>query len=417
MFQLLPLLLGLDPVTLFLLIMAGILFIGVVGEMIFVKTKIPDVLWLVIIGALLVPIGGIVEREVVWNAVPFFSVLALIIILFDGGLHLNIRSIIAEGPKGFFLAIAGFLLSVIAITSLTTILAYFGYLQNWSLMNGLLLGSIIGGSSSLIVMPLMKISNLRKEVSTLLSVESATTDALCVVVVIALIDFMLKPGMGFEVVGQSIIASFSVGAVIGGLIGVFWMWFQKFLKGTTYSYMLTFALLLLTYVIVEFAKGSPAVAVLVFGLVFGNSKSIGSVLRMKIESLLGKEVQVFNAQVSFFIKTFFFAFIGMLLVFETQTVAIGIMAAVALFLIRPLAVKIGTIGGKFEKIENQVIAVCMPRGLAAAVLAVYPISKGVKGAEPFLGIVFVTVVISIIIFTFGMWVLLKKAQTVQRKNK
>lgn len=404
---------AIDPVTMFLLIMAGILGIGILGEVIFKKTKIPDVLWLVIIGAILGPGLSIVKRETILGLAPFFAALALIIILFEGGLHLRISDIIKAAPRGVLLAIVGFLLSAAAVTGITMFLSQIGYLPNWSLYNGLLLGSIIGGSSSLIIIPAMRLAKLRENVSTILNIESATTDALCVVVVIALIQFILNPQLGAWAVMQAIAGSFSTGAVAGVFAAIFWLWLQRFFKGTEYDYMLTFAFLLLMYVEVEAFGGSPAIAVLFFALVLGNAAQLAKAFNLP-EVTFDTAVEVFHKQVSFFVKTFFFAMIGMLLSFDEKSmglIAIGAGLAILLLVVRFIAVKISTFGTDVTAAEKKLVSFAMPRGLAAAVLALYPASKGMPGSEIFIEIVFPTIIVSILLFTFGMFVFSPKQQS------
>ncbi|MDO8596110.1 MAG: hypothetical protein Q7R45_05755, partial [Sulfuricaulis sp.] len=95
-----------DPVSLFLLIMAGILVMGILGEVIFVRTKVPDVLWLVLVGLLIGPVFNIVPRDFVWGIAPFFASLALVVIMFEGGLGQKFRDVLAGAPRGTTLAVA-----------------------------------------------------------------------------------------------------------------------------------------------------------------------------------------------------------------------------------------------------------------------------------------------------------------------
>ncbi|GAI90129.1 unnamed protein product, partial [marine sediment metagenome] len=67
-----------------LVLVATIIFFGVFGEFFFRKTKIPDVLWLIAVGVVAGPILGIVNLEWLWAIVPYFSAIALIVVLFEG---------------------------------------------------------------------------------------------------------------------------------------------------------------------------------------------------------------------------------------------------------------------------------------------------------------------------------------------
>ena len=127
-----------------LLFLAAIIFLGVFGEFIFSRTKVPDVLWLVVFGIIVGPVLGFVSAEALWTIVPVFSAIALIVVMFEGGLHLNIYSVIRNTPLSTSLALVSFALSAAAVTIAAEALAFFGILGNWSIWNGLLLGTILG---------------------------------------------------------------------------------------------------------------------------------------------------------------------------------------------------------------------------------------------------------------------------------
>jgi cell volume regulation protein A len=122
-----------------LLLAAGvIIFLGVAGEAFFKKTGIPDVAFLMILGVIIGPVLGIIQPDAVIQIVPYFAALALIIIMFDGGLNLDLKQIIKTAHFSFTLAILGFILSVV----IATIAVHFAL--NWSWLESILLGSIVG---------------------------------------------------------------------------------------------------------------------------------------------------------------------------------------------------------------------------------------------------------------------------------
>ncbi|MGI0017343.1 MAG: cation:proton antiporter, partial [Nitrosotalea sp.] len=97
-----------------LLAVGIIIFIGVGGEAFFRRTGIPDVTFLMVFGVIVGPILGIVNSAVILKVVPYFSALALIIIMFDGGLNLDIKSIIKTAHFAVLLAVLGFIISTIS---------------------------------------------------------------------------------------------------------------------------------------------------------------------------------------------------------------------------------------------------------------------------------------------------------------
>ena len=100
-----------------ILLAAGVvIFLGVAGEAFFKKTGIPDVAFLMILGVIIGPVFGIISAEAVIQVVPYFAALALIIIMFDGGLNLDIKHIVKTAHYSVTLAIIGFILSVIILS-------------------------------------------------------------------------------------------------------------------------------------------------------------------------------------------------------------------------------------------------------------------------------------------------------------
>jgi cell volume regulation protein A len=59
----------------FLLMIAGLFLLGAVGEIVFTKTQIPDVVWLIAAGIVLGPVTGTVSRELLANVSPYFAAL------------------------------------------------------------------------------------------------------------------------------------------------------------------------------------------------------------------------------------------------------------------------------------------------------------------------------------------------------
>ncbi len=321
------------------------------------------------------------------------------VIMFEGSLHLNIYDIIKNAPTSVLLAVVGFFINMAAITLILEGFAGVGYLQNWTLTNSILLGSILGGISSLVVLPLIKTAKLNNKISNILTLESSLTDVLAVVITIAIIQFVLIPGNGVQGIVKGVIANFSTGAMLGLLIGMIWLYVLEFFKNKERlyrpNYMLTFACLLLLYAFTEFVEGSGAIAALAFGLVLGNALQLQKMLRLEQKIRLNSRVVEFNSQVSFFVKTFFFALIGLLLFIETGTLLVSIAVVAAVTLARPVAVWIGTIRETIPKKDKAIVNGLIPRGLAAAVLAILPASYGLPGTEAFSGIVFTVIIASI----------------------
>ena len=89
-----------DSIAQVLEIVAVILLLGAVGEFVFSRTGIPDVLWLVCAGVVAGPVFGLVSPTLLQPAVPLFGAVALTIILSGGASRLRVEDVAAAGPRG-----------------------------------------------------------------------------------------------------------------------------------------------------------------------------------------------------------------------------------------------------------------------------------------------------------------------------
>jgi cell volume regulation protein A len=123
-----------DQVSIILLTVAGVFLVGVLGELIFQRTQVPDAVWRVAVGILLGPVTGLLRHEWLEDIAPFFAALTLIVILFDGSRHLRGGELRRSALPAIGLALLTFGLSCAAVAGLTQGGAAVGWLpQPWTL--------------------------------------------------------------------------------------------------------------------------------------------------------------------------------------------------------------------------------------------------------------------------------------------
>jgi potassium/hydrogen antiporter len=393
----------LDPAVLAFLVAGLVIVLGFLGEEFFKRTSIPDPLLLLLFGLLLGPVLNIFSREQLISISPYFAALALIVILFDGGLNMNIRQAIKNSPRAIVLGFTGFLLNVLV----TALLCKF--LLGWRLMNGLLLGSIVGGSSSIIVVALTRKLGIGGKTETILSLESILTDVLCTVGAFVAIDIILSGEVSIQAALGSIALAFGVGIIVGSLVGIAWLNVLERFKGKSNTYMLTLAVLLLTFVVARTLGGTGALSALFLGLIIGNGPSIAKVLKLKYTASVDESVRGFHGQISFLIRSFFFVFTGLLFSYSSFIpVLFGLFLAFVFLGLRFAAVKLSFL--KSAKDSEKLMTVMLPRGLAAAVLASLPLTSGIPNSQDFPQIAFMVIIVTIIICTVGVSILKKSTQ-------
>nr|WP_320133562.1 cation:proton antiporter [uncultured Holophaga sp.] len=374
-------------------ILVGLLiFLAHALDDLFKRTKVPDVLFLLGLGILLGPVSGLVSPRDLGSVGPVFTTLTLVIILFEGGLGLDLR-VLARSIRG---ATGLTLLNFLATLALATPAAHLLLGLGWS--SAAILGAILGGTSSAVVIPMVKRLALGEESRAVLALESALSDVLVIVVALGL---MQAQAMGALKVGNllgGMLASFSLAALIGALAGLAWSLALNRIHGLQGSIFTTPAFVLVVYGLVELLGYSGAIASLALGIVLGNIQLIPSRFLKHSPAALSNlnhtEREVFS-EVTFLLKTFFFVYIGMSLVFPGLLLALAGVALTALiFLLRIPVVHASLSPDRIRRFEAATAAAMSPKGLAAAVVASLPAQMGLPG-----GVVIQTTVYAVVLFS------------------
>ena len=377
-----------------LLAASVVIILGVLGEAFFKKTGIPDILLLMVLGIIIGPVLGIIQPEAVLEIVPYFAAVALIIIMFDGGLNLHIGKVLKTAHFAIILVIVGFALSVGIVAGL----AHYGL--GWEWIDSILLGTIVGGSSSIIVFGLVQKIRISDDAKSMLSFESALTDIFAVIIAFVLFEAALSGELSLDMLGITIGKAVLVGLVLGFGVGIPWMFVISKLKNAQHSYMLTIGMVFLLFFLATSFGESGALTALVFGLMLGKKTYFSRLLKVKFpEDTIDNSL---HNQVTFLVRAFFFVFVGLLASFaQLEYVIFGIVAAIGIYIGRIIITKSVLVRG-FSKLDKRVTSVMIPRGLAAAVLATFPLSMGLPNAEAYPQIIFFVIFTSVLITTIGL---------------
>jgi cell volume regulation protein A len=388
------------------MISAFIIIIGFIANYLFKKTRLPDMLILILVGALAGPVLGAFDPAAIQSFAPYIAALALVYILFDGGMGLTIQRVISNSPRALILALVGFIFSVL-ITTLITVVAF-----GVPLLYGLLFGSIYGGSSSIVVISLASKIKISDKAATTLILESAITDILCIVVSLAIIGVIATGQTNYSSVVVGIGGKFLIGAGIGVFVGLIWLLMMRRVNSLPFSYILTLAVVLFAYAFSESLGGSGALSSLLFGLVLGNEQQILSFFKLNDngEKCIEDGLRRFESEIAFLIRTFFFVFLGIIATFSSLNILfVGIFLSVMLFVSRYGAVWLTTFKSDLRK-ESKLITSILARGLAAAVLSTLPAQYGLEHAELFVSTTVVVIVTTTIIATVGVIILQRKQE-------
>jgi cell volume regulation protein A len=328
-----------------LLLAAGVvIFSGVAGEAFFKKTGIPDVAFLMILGVIIGPILGIIQPVAVLQIVPYFAALALIIIMFDGGLNLDLKQIVKTAHFSFTLAILGFILSVI----IATFVVHYGL--GWSWLQSILLGSIVGGSSSAIVFGLVRNIRISEETKNMLSFESALTDILSTIIAFILFGAILAGQFDLQVLQETLGRAIVVGLILGFGVGIPWMYVSTKLANTQHAYMLTLGILFVLFFLAVSFGESGALTALVFGLMLGNRNNLAKILKFKLPKIEHDDPT--HNQLTFLVRSFFFVFVGLLAsIGRIEFVILGVGITIVIYFGRLIVGKV-TLTKRFSLLDH-----------------------------------------------------------------
>lgn len=384
------------------LIIGLTIIIGFITMIFFERTRVSQVIPLMLFGFLLGPVLGLLDvspESMIVSVLPFIATLALIVLLFDGGMEFDIFSMARAIPKSMLFTLLVFVLSVV-IVSLFCMLVL-----GWSLAHGALLGAVIGGVSSAVVIAMVEMTGLRRETKAMLTVESTLTDALCIVTALILVRLIVA-GQALTVgtITNILLAQITIAILFGLIAAAIWMALVERFVLHRYAYMLMLALVFILFAVTEGVEASGGIAVFVFGMALGNARKLGRITQTHWENPISRMMKLFQDEVTFFVRTFFFVYIGFLLspqYFNQYVVLVGFALTALLLLPRIVAKKL-VLRGIRER-DGNVAATMMPRGLAAVVLATLPITSGIT-LPSFQELVFAVLLFSNIIATLGIYI-------------
>ena len=406
-----------------LLAISLIAIFGFLSEALFRRTNIPDVLFLIILGFLIGPNGfGYTSPEDLAQVAPICTTFTLLILIFDGAFNINLSSLIREFSSSLVLTIYNFVISTIVVGGIFFYIHQY-HLDGTNMMAAMIVGFSLAGVSSSLVIPILKQIRVGGKLFSRLALESALTDVLCIVATLSVLEVYEKGIFGVQETLTHLIELFAIAGFIGILGGIIWIVIRVFEEQ---NYIITIAYLILVYLATEYFGGNGPIAALFLGLILNNSKQLSSIKagilsrkvaekQKAIQGELGVEVtsatekRYYNL-ISFFLKSLFFIYVGILLDITDQTALIvGSVLSVLIMITRMGSMPL-TKG--MPKAQRQLVNAVFARGLAAAVLIQAVIQAGMPGAEYMARVVYVVIIGTIILSSLRVFILrMKIAET------
>jgi cell volume regulation protein A len=363
-----------------LLIAAGLMVIGVVFVGTSDRLRVPAALLSLGIGIIFgSDVLGLVELSDM-ELVRDISVIALMIILFEGGLTTKPSVLRESGLPGFVLANVGVLVSAAVVAFGVQVL----FEPGWE--TALIIGAVVASTDAAVVFDLIRRAPIPKRLAGILEIESGVNDPFAILLTIGLIEATrldLSAGDWLWFGARQLFGGLALG-VIGGWLGTRLLKIR--LRSEGLYPLLALAVGGLTFAAASYIGASGFLAVYVCGLVIGARAPRH---RREVRSFLSSLAN--GADIALFLL------LG-LLVFPAQLPSVAIQAlavtGVLLLIGRPLAVILAMLPFRLSWKDMTFLSWAGLRGAMPIVLATFPATAGIAEGQTIFNLVFFVVVVS-----------------------
>lgn len=364
-----------------ILLFALLLIIGVLTTKFSSRLGVPSLVFFIVVGMILNHFLYFDNAQIS----QLFGILALIIILFEGGMQTKWGSVKEVIFPSLSLATLGVLLT-------TAVMGFFAtWILNISWWEGLLFGAIVGSTDAAAVFAVLGNKNISKRLSSTLEAESGTNDPMAVFLTISFIEIIQTSDFHIFSLILDFLLQMGIGLLFGLMLGKLAVWtINRINLDSSGLYpVLALAFAVLTYSVATMLHGSGLLAVYIMALIVGNS-----------DVTYRHSIFRFNEGFAWMMQILMFILLG-LLVFPKELTDVfweGIVLSLLLmFIARPIGVFLSTISTRFTSKEKILISWAGLRGAVPIVLATYPIIAGLEQSYLFFNVVFFVVLTSALI--------------------
>lgn len=371
----------------FIMLMALLLIVSIIVTKFSSRLGVPSLVLFIAVGMLVGTDGlGFIYFDNPEIA-QLVGVIALIIILFEGGMLTKWKDIRPVVAPSIALATVGVVLTTLLVAIAAKFILHIGWIESF------LVGSIVGSTDAAAVFAVLKGKNVRGKLEATLEAESGTNDPMAVFLTITFIQLLTIDQVNLWGLFGSFFwqmgAGFAVGAIIGYLASLSLNRINLDSSGLYPLFALGFAFL--SYSSSSLLQASGLLAVYVTAVFIGNAE-----LAYRYSILRFHEGFGWMAQILMFI--ILGLFVSPLEVFTWPIMLDGLLIAIVLiFIARPVATIISLAGFSFKWKEKLFLSWAGLRGAVPIVLAIFPMLAGIENSQLIFNVVFFTVLTSALV--------------------
>ncbi|RCW62530.1 potassium/proton antiporter [Saliterribacillus persicus] len=373
--------------TYFILILGLLFVIGVMTTKFSSRIGVPALILYILVGVLVGSDGLGLFYFSDYNFAQLVGMLALVIILFEGGMQTKWEEIKPVIGPSISLATIGVLITTIIVAVAAK------FILNVSWLEGFLFGAIVGSTDAAAVFAVLKGQNIKTRIESTLEAESGSNDPMAMILTISFIELLTVESASYWNLIGAFFWQMIMGLIIGLVIGkitVFAINKINLDSGGLYPvFALAFALL--SFSVTDLMGASGLLAVYISAVLIGNS-----------EIAYRHSIFRFNEGFAWIAQILMFTILG-LLVYPSQILNLDIIGKgllIALILIvvaRPVAVFISTFKLHYSPKEQLFLSWAGLKGAVPIVLATFPMAAGLENAQLLFNVVFFVVLLSALV--------------------
>ena len=373
--------------------LAGLIILGIGAQWLAWRLRFPSIVFLLVFGFLAGPITGFLNPDQLLGDVllPFVT-LAVAVILFEGGLTLNIKELREIGGTVLSLISAG----VLVTWAIAAMGAY--YILGLNIQISILLGAILVVTGPTVIGPLLRHIRPTGKVNDILKWEGIVIDPIGALLAVLVFEAILVG----EIQDATAMVLLSLGKTVlfGGLIGLAFAWLllillRKYWVPDFLQETVSLSLVIAAYLLSDLIQPESGLfSATLMGIIMANQRyvSVKHILQFK-ENLRILIISVLFIILSARLDPSSLAFVS---------VSSGIFLALLIFVARPLSVFLSTIGKKISTREKLFLSWIAPRGIvAAAVSSIFALRLseiGVESSEALVPVTFLVIVGTVVIY-------------------